>query len=229
MVRRWSCVNTINISIDFKNFSYFLKKRYKFVNFKSSLSLKRFNKKYTKFKRKAFNRIKHLKNWNIYHNVFNIWAKSYSFYKKVNKIQFLNFNMQNTFTFYNFVFLTNKIDLTRAASFTFFNNIKNQNNHLNHLIVYNPYYKNLEEQDYSRKHFFLNACLQINEPLLEKTNTHTFFLKDQTNVLFQNYHNKNASAQTSNKFFFKKIIFLKLKLLLEYYRVINLIIRFNVC
>lgn len=228
MVRRWSCVNSINISIDFINFSYFIKKRYKFINFKSSLSLKRFNKKYTKFKRKAFNRIKHLKNWNVYHNVFNTWARSYSFYKKVAKIQFLSHNMRNSFLFYNFIFLTNKVDLMREASFTFFNSIKNQYNHTSYLFKRSPHEDKLTNRGPCANFFFMHAELQINTEFPESARAHTFLLKDATGFLLQNRRQIALNERVLNKLFFKKIIFLKFKIITEHYRILYLIINLNI-
>lgn len=126
MVRRWSHINNINeITYDNKNFFLF-KKKYKLVNFKNSVSLKRFNKKYTKFKRKAFNRIKHVKNWFIYHNVFKFWSHDYLFVKHYYKFQFLNNIFLKNFLFYNFNFLKNfNTNIYYNWNFLFFNLKKN--------------------------------------------------------------------------------------------------------
>lgn len=111
MIRRWSHIKQFNMSLDTdcssKNF-FFFRKAAKINIFKSSVSTRRFNKKYTKFRRKAFNRLKHKTNWLIYTNVFKFWSQDYLSNKYVAKSQFLSGLFIDNFFFINFNFAKNK-------------------------------------------------------------------------------------------------------------------------
>lgn len=101
MIRRWSCL--ININNNFNEFNFF-KKKHKINLFKNSVSFKRFNYKFTKFKRRSLIRFKHKSNWLIYTNVIKLWIKDFKFNKNYLKYQFLNKIFINNFFFYNFNF-----------------------------------------------------------------------------------------------------------------------------
>jgi hypothetical protein len=105
MVRRWSCL--INITNNFSNNSFFFFK-HKINLFKTSVNFKRFTFKLTKFKRKAFIRLKHRSNFLLYTNVLKFWIKDYLFNKHYIKYQYFNKIFINNFFFYNFNFIKNR-------------------------------------------------------------------------------------------------------------------------
>lgn len=105
MVRRWSCL--INITNNFSNNKIFSLK-HKINLFKTSVNFKRFTFKMTKFKRKAFIRLKHRSNFLLYTNVLKFWIKDYLFNKHYIKYQYFNKIFINNFFFYNFNFIKNR-------------------------------------------------------------------------------------------------------------------------
>ena len=105
MIRRWSCL--INITNNFSNNNFFFLK-YKINLFKTSVNFKRFTFKLTKFKRKAFIRLKHRSNFLLYTNVLKFWIKDYLFNKHYIKYQYFNKIFINNFFFYNFNFIKNR-------------------------------------------------------------------------------------------------------------------------
>ena len=76
MVRRWSRINDFNFSLKNKKL-FFFKKSSKSRVFKLTVSTRKFFKKYTKFRRKAFNRLRHKTNWLLYSNVLKFWSHDY--------------------------------------------------------------------------------------------------------------------------------------------------------
>lgn len=98
MIRRWSCV--ISINNNFSNTNLF-KKKFKINLFKASVNLKRASTNYTKFKRKALIRIKHQNNFLIYTNIIKFWIKDYLFNKNYLKFQFFNRIFLNNYSFFN--------------------------------------------------------------------------------------------------------------------------------
>lgn len=228
MVRRWSCVNNINVKLTFFSSTYFLKKRYKFINFKASVSLKRFNKKYTKFKRKAFNRLKHLTNWSFYHNVFNEWSKNYYFFKKINKNQFLNDMFRYSFMFYNFIFLRNDATLANPWTFSFFSQIKKQNNHAFSVSKRSSFTNiGLDHKKIINKNF-THALLQTEENSVVDNATNYFLIKDSDNVFFQNDENKDLLTKKYQHLIFEKITILELKILIECAKILSQVTLLNV-
>jgi len=105
MVRRWSCL--INITNNFSNNKIFFLK-HKINLFKTSVNFKRFTFRLTKFKRKAFIRLKHRSNFLLYTNVLKFWIKDYLFNKHYIKYQYFNKIFINNFFFYNFNFIKNR-------------------------------------------------------------------------------------------------------------------------
>lgn len=105
MVRRWSCL--INITNNFSGNNFFFLK-HKINLFKTSVNFKRFTFKLTKFKRKAFIRLKHRSNFLLYTNVLKFWIKDYLFNKHYIKYQYFNKIFINNFFFYNFNFIKNR-------------------------------------------------------------------------------------------------------------------------
>jgi len=119
MVRRWSCLITLNNN--FNNFLNF-KKNYKINLFKSSVNFKRFTFKITKLKRKSLLRFKHKANWLIYTNIIKYWVSDYMFNKIYLRYQFLNKIFLNNFYFYNFNFIKNRNEMFfYNFNFIFFN------------------------------------------------------------------------------------------------------------
>lgn len=195
------------------------------MNFKSSVSLKRFNKKYTKFKRKALNRIKHINNWAIYHNIFKYWSKDYCFFRKIAQRQFyVNLFFKN-YLFYNFTFNRNSLIPINDWNFIFYNfskekNLYNKNLRITYLNIFN--YKNYIYNLKLQKLSFLSSA-QSNNDLLLNSSSVLFFLTDQR-YLFKSLNNDSLSQQSLFKSFlftFYNIFFiLKIKLLLNYYKTI---------
>lgn len=116
MVRRWSHISSINLT-----FSKFFKfeKKHKIVNFKSSVNLKRFTFKLTKFRRKSMARFKHTANWLLYTSIIKFWSIDYLFFKHFCKMQFFNKIFINNFISYNFNFTKIRNDLF-SYNFNFF-------------------------------------------------------------------------------------------------------------
>lgn len=124
MVRRWSFINYSNLSLNFKDSKkfFFYKKIAKVKIFKSTVVARRFYKKYTKFRRKAFNRMKHRTNWLIYTNVFKFWSQDYLNNKYPAKVQFLTNFFVDNFFFFNFNAMKNKNpEIFFNWNFTFIN------------------------------------------------------------------------------------------------------------
>lgn len=145
MVRRWSRINEFNFSLKNKKL-FFFKKSSKSKVFKLTVSTRKFFKKYSKFRRKAFNRLRHRSNWLIYSNVLKFWSYDYlnirTFNKKswslnIYEYNFIIFNWScvknlNADLFFNLKY--NIINLnsfiyrqisTKPTTFFFWNNFKN--------------------------------------------------------------------------------------------------------
>ena len=100
MVRRWSCINNFNFTLKKNKKLFFFKKSSKSRVFKLTVSTRKFFKKYTKFRRKAFNRLRHKTNWLVYSNIFKFWSYDYLMTKTFNKkIWLINFQQYNTLIF----------------------------------------------------------------------------------------------------------------------------------
>jgi len=119
MIRRWSCVNSLNFDLIF--FNKFLK-AHKLQNFKTSVSFKRFSFKFTKFRRRTPARWRHKSSWLPYTNVLKPWAEDYRFRKQYAKFQFFFLILPQTFLSYNFNSLRkrrNQIDSYTISLLTF--------------------------------------------------------------------------------------------------------------
>lgn len=148
MVRRWSSINTFNFSLKNKNKKlFFFKKSAKYRVFRVTVSVRRFFRKYTKFRRKAFNRLRHKTNWLIYSNIIKFWSYDYlntkSFTKKIWMLNSQQFNViifnwssvknLNTELFFNYNFnilnlnslFLNRTWFDSASYFSFWNKFKN--------------------------------------------------------------------------------------------------------
>ncbi len=228
MVRRWSHINNLNVSnfsniSDISNISFFLlKKKYKFINFKSVVGLKRFNKKYTKFKRKAFNRMKHINNWYVYHNVFKYWSLDYFFVKKYYKFQFLKNIFNETFLFYNF-FLNNysKKFFLSQWNFIFFNLIKkNINYFFSNKNLFSDNYSYLQVINKTKfcKNFNFSYGWSNNAITLNNFNV-LFFKKNQNNLfLFSSFLSKDKIFKIFASALQDLVLIVNLKFFFFYYK-----------
>ena len=145
MIRRWSYINSFNFFFKEKIFFSF-KKLGKIKVFKATLSAKRFTKKYTKFRRKAFNRLRHQTNSLIYTNLFKFWAKDFLVTKNIIRHQ-LSFNLYaHNFFFFDWSSCINKNPNIFFNSFFFFvNNFKNKK-HFQTNYLFNIFsYKNFDK------------------------------------------------------------------------------------
>lgn len=114
MIRRWSHINYFLATVNsekskiFKSFNYIRKVSKAYV-FRTSLVSRRFNRRYlTKFKRKAYNRIRHRTNWSIYYSVFKFWSLDFLNHKYPIKFEYMLNNFTDNFFFFNFNFVKNK-------------------------------------------------------------------------------------------------------------------------
>lgn len=114
MVRRWSHLNKIQTliaserSLEFKSFNY-VRKLAKAYVFRTFLLSRRFNRRYlTKFKRKAYTRLRHKSNWAIYHSIFKFWSLDFLNNKYPAKFEFMLNLFVDNFFFFNFNFVKNK-------------------------------------------------------------------------------------------------------------------------
>jgi len=114
MIRRWSHLNKLRVSInseksnDFKSFNY-IRKLAKAYVFRTFLLSRRFNRRYlTKFKRKAYGRLRHKTNWSIYYAVFKFWCFDFTNNRYPSKFEFMLNLFVDNFFFFNFNFIKNK-------------------------------------------------------------------------------------------------------------------------
>ena len=98
MIRRWSFIN--ELCYDFC-LPFYYKKRFKFRMFRLNVRFRRFNLKKTKFKRKAFARLKHPTSWFIYLNVIKTWTQDFKFNKNYNRYQYSNNILESGVTIYD--------------------------------------------------------------------------------------------------------------------------------
>lgn len=133
MIRRWSCINYINI--DLKKYKKFDKFSH-LILFKSAVYFKRFLIKKTKFKRKSLARWKHRTNWVVYLNILKYWARDYKFCKQLTRYQFFKKFFLTTVVAYNFNYIRaqtaknfsiHSILYTNAVSKTLYNYFDKKN------------------------------------------------------------------------------------------------------
>ncbi len=166
MIRRWSYINEIN---SFDNIYIFFKKKNKLNIFKKSVTLKRFNKKYTKIRRKSFSRIKRIKNWYIYHNIFKFWTLDFQKNKYQIKHQILEGLFLNNFFFFHQNFFNNKSNPSDLFSFHF-NTFSKKN-----LTFF--YFKSMYGKQYF-SNFFLFSFKFHNITRAWSINNSNFFLQE---------------------------------------------------
>lgn len=190
MVRRWSRINEFNFSLKNKKLFSF-KKSSKSRMFKLTVSTRKFFKKYTKFRRKAFNRLRHKSNWLIYSNVLKFWSHDYL----------------NTKTFAKKTWLIN----SQKFSFIIFNwsSVKNLNSDLFFNLNYNILNLNSlfskTKCNYSKFFFFWTNFNNISIGL---TDANELTLNDinplPTLSYFENYlyeNNPNSFFKDENSYF----------------------------
>lgn len=105
MIRRWSRINSINLTIDNLNF---FKQNLQLVLLKTSIYHRKFFTEYSQFNRRIISQWKRRSNWLPYCNILNHWSADYIFYKKFVKFQFISDSFRNTVLFYNFNFIKKK-------------------------------------------------------------------------------------------------------------------------
>jgi len=222
MVRRWSHINGLNNTFFFNASFFFLKKKYKFLNFKSSVSLKRFNKKYTKFKRKALTRLKHINNWNLYHNIFRYWSNDYRFIKKVFRFQYFKNIFLTNYYFYNFTFIQNKNVLLNPWNFLYVNSVKKTIKFFftAKIVFYKFLTTNLNTLFFESRVPF-TSCLSTENVLIENNN-YAVSLYNKDNFLLYTpalnlAHIENAEFKLIINIF-NRLFFLKTKILSLFYK-----------
>lgn len=170
MVRRWSCIN--NINLNFKKF-YNLRRKVAFLFCKTIIKfnrkvlrrlrkIKMNTKKITKFTRKALSKLKHENNWAIYSQIFKYWIVDYNFSKTFCRNQYLSYLFVTGVVSYNFSCLRNKKNklyakdcnylstslTTRMNNFYFFKkfdtSVKLINNFFSNFSFFAPNNKNLQ-------------------------------------------------------------------------------------
>lgn len=101
MVRRWSCLNEINISL---KSTFFFKKTYRILTFRRTIHFKKYVRKVTitKLKRKSLIKMKHKANWWPYFYVLRLWCKDFLIARQLASFQYINKCYLNSFYFYNF-------------------------------------------------------------------------------------------------------------------------------
>lgn len=135
MIRRWSCLNEFNLNT--LNFNKFFK-THRLAIFKSSVALKRFNYKITKFKRKTLSRWKHRGNWLIYLNILKKWSEDYKFNKQTTKFQYTKNILNNSYFLYNFDYIKKKRALFEPTEFSAIFSVLPRKNY----FYYNKFFHN---------------------------------------------------------------------------------------
>lgn len=218
MVRRWSSIIKFNLNFKLTRLELFKKFSKKRV-FKLTVSTRKFYKKYTKYRRKSFNRIRHKNNWSFYWNIFKFWSQSYlnsrTFYKKywllnLFKYSFLSFNINSLKLTENDLFFNNNfLLLSFNTFFNFQNNIPNFNN----LKFLNKKNANLFLGFIENDEFFTDAAYN------NLYSCYDFYIYEnliESNLSIQNHYNFNFHLN----FFIEKNNYLYLK---NYYKLLILI------
>lgn len=123
MVRRWSSINNLIISLlNYKNYNI----RTDLTLFKSAVYLKRFIYKKTKYRRKPLARRKHKNNWTIYLNIIKYWPKDLQYNKQLTRYQFFKNFLPNPLIVYNFNYIKPRHSLAFATKNNVFTNAVSQ-------------------------------------------------------------------------------------------------------
>lgn len=231
MVRRWSHINYLNSFFLLNSFNFFkIKKKNKIYNIKFSLSLKRFNKKFTKFRRKSLKKIKHLTNWIIYHNIFKFWSKDFLLKKKISSYLFIfNIFFKNYFFFNLFLYKKNFIFLNNCNFIS--SNISSKSNYLLQNLSIIFFFKKFflfnfmknKETCFYKTSFYFNKKIFIYESSLSNKYLFNFYNSTYDNTdypLLINTNLKNNIIIYNNINFFINV----LKINLYLYKLISLIL-----
>lgn len=195
-------------------FKKFSKKRV----FKLTVSTRKFYKKYSKYRRKSFNRLRHKNNSTFYWNIFKFWCQSYqnskTFYKKywlfnLFKFNFVTFNINSLKIIENDLFFNENYLL---LSFNSFFNFQNNINISNNLIKFNKSYANFssgsiedlnELNDQTDLYFFYDFQMYEHLENLKNENQSLFFYN------FHNILNMNLEYLTISylKLFYQMFIY----------------------
>jgi hypothetical protein len=210
MIRRWSCLITLNNN--FNDCSFF-KKNHKTNVFKNSVNFKRFSFKSTKLKRKSLIRIKHQSTLLIYTNVIKLWTKDYIFNKNYIKSQFYKNIYINNFIFYNFNFVKN-----RSENFFYnFNFIFSTFTNKNYYYFFNNNLINLKNSPITTAWYLFNPI---------NTSSIIPVYSNWDNQLFQFNINKSYTFEISD--LFDSIFFIILKKNTEIRKILILLYYFNI-
>ena len=167
MVRRWSCIITLNkINPLTKTF----KKIHKISIFKSSVNFKKFSHKFTKFKRKSLIRFKHKTNWLPYTSVFKFWVKDYIFNKNYARYQFFNKIFINNVVFFNFNLIKKLTNFSFNFNFIFYVFLNK-----NYKYFYKSKIKNISNSALSVGFYPLNINLPISVAPTYRSFDNSFF------------------------------------------------------
>lgn len=232
MVRRWSHINYLNSFFLTNSFNFFkVKKKNKIYNIKFSLSLKRFNKKFTKFRRKSLKKIKHLTNWILYHNIFKFWSKDFLLKKKTSSYIFtFNIFFKNYFFFNLFLYKKN-FNFLNNCNFIFSNLSSKSNSLLINLSTIfffkNFFLFNIIDKNYYffKTSFYFNKKIFFQESSLSNKYLFTFFTSEYENVNYTSLLKTNHYANISNLNSFINITFINTtKINLYFYKLIIFIL-----
>jgi len=216
MVRRWSRINALNNVLKNLIFFHF---SYLFLTFKNSIIFKKFQIKYTKFKRKKFFKTKHRNNWLMYSQIIKSWPLDFTFMKARAKYQFKIHLTSLVFLTYNSEYLyvnrykTFLLKNTRLSVF-FTKNFKA------HPCCFNSSYTNLSLNYY----FFENYSL-MDAAFKNENAQFLLFLSNFEHLYFFN-HQKYLLLKTLNfdldlLFFYNEKT--ALTMLLEIYKTLTLL------
>jgi len=212
MVRRWSRINEFNFSLKTKKL-FFFKKSSKSRMFKLTVSTRKFFKKYTKFRRKAFNRLRHKSNWLVYSNVLKFWSHDYLNTKAfIKKAWFIN-SQKFSFIVFNWSSVKN------LNSELFFNLNYNLLN-LNSLFSKTKY-------NYSKKFFFwtnfknVSICLNDFNELTANDVNPLPALSYFDNNFYESHYDSFCKNDVTYFLFFNSVKFSMNQQLLNYYKILT--------
>jgi hypothetical protein len=146
MVRRWSCLNNLNL----KPHAIFVL-RFENLKLTKAINYKNFSLGLTKFKRAKLAQKKRNTSWMLYTAILRFWIKDYNLFKKIAKLQFLHLIFVNSVLIYDFNCIKKKnilnnttysTFLTYSVSNLFFNYFWKKYHHNNTLRLIHPLINN---------------------------------------------------------------------------------------
>lgn len=125
------------------------------------------------------------------------------------------------YLFYNLNTLRNDPIGINFLPFSFFNQTKKQNKYFFFFITSNIFFKN------SLIKFFVQSSFQTEQEFLKIESTNSFLLKNDNNTYMQSNAFYQSTKTNHDLIFASKINILKLKLILENYKIVVTIIHLN--